>query len=275
MSDSPFIASTFGRPIDPARVGGLSDLRQIDLNMYYIIKERILPLNGYVGRNTEIIQAGTQETDPVTGNTVTPYRATTNDWVYFNPNSSDPALTGLLTAPVLSTSGSLAWTDYLQGIVYYSGVTVNPITVTYDYYTVYVQDGYPDYFDDIKNWGDIRVPLVTIEYIRRKNRPFEIGGRFQQDRAFMIDVIGNSDAQRDDIADVIEDSLRYTYANTVNYASGFPIDFNGDKNPSFNRGYVWKDLRFQSVDSKVMRNPYERDKLRHRTMINLDITTYD
>lgn len=275
MSESPFIASTFGRAADPARVGGLSDLRQIDLNMYYIIKEKVLPLNGYVGRFSETVTAGTQETDPVTGLQVTPYKATNNDWVYFNPDVTNPALTGLLTAPILSVSGAVAWTDYLQGIVYYSGVTVNSIDITYDYYTVYVQDGYPDYFDDIKDWSDIRVPLVTVEYLRRRNKPFEIGGRFEQDRIFNIDVIANSDAQRDDIADVIEDSLRYSYNNTIDYSAGFPIYFNGDKNPSFSRSGVWKQIRFENVDSRVLRDPYGIDKLRHRTIINLDVKTYD
>ncbi len=275
MSDSPFIASTFGRPTDPARVGGLSDLRQIDLNLYYIIKERILPLNGYVGRLTETVSPGTQEVDQDTGFSVTPYRLKYNDLVYFNPDITNPALTGLLTAPVISPSGALAWTDYQQGILYYSGVQIAPITATYDYYTVYVQDGYPDWFEDIKNIGDIRTPLVTVEYKRRRNKPFAIGGAFEQDRIFMIDIIGNSDVQRDDIADVLEDSLRYSYPYTVNYSSGFPIYFNGDKNPSFDRSYVWKDLRFENVDSAVVRNQFEIDKLRHRTVINLDVKTYD
>ncbi len=253
----------------------MEDLRLIDLNLIYAIKEKFLPLHGYTSKITETLGPGTQEVDPVTGLPVTPYQGTQYDWVYYNPDPSNPTLTGLITIPILSTSGNLAYVDYPNGKVYYSGVQSSNITVTYDYYSVYVQDGYPDWGDDIKNWPDIRIPLVSVDFSKRMNTPFYIGGTYQEDRIFVVDILGNSDAQRDDISDMIENQLKFNYKETINYSYGFPLKFNGDINPTFDRGPAtrWKEIRFQGTNSHVVRNPMEEDKFRHRSIINSTIRT--
>lgn len=275
MAESAFSAMVWGRPVDPSTVGGISDLRNIDLNLFYLIKEKILPVNGYVGRYTETVQPATQEVDPITGNVVTPFYGTYNDWVYYNPDPSNPALTGLLTTATISSSGDYAYTNYPGGAVYFSGTKTDAITMTYDYYTVYVQDGFPDWGDDPKDWDEIRIPLVSVEHRSRTNQPFAIGGRYEEDRMFAIDVLGNADPQRDDLADLIETSLRYDYPMSQDYKLGFPIDFRGDVNSSFDRGSAsrWLHLRFEDTDSRVMHNYGAPDKLRHHAYINLKVRT--
>lgn len=277
MSESPYSALVWGRPVNPSTVGGLSDARQIDLNLYYIIKEKILPLEGYVGRFTETISAGSPETDQDTGLTVTPYVAQERDWVYYNPDPSNPSLSGVWTVPTISVSGDIAWMDYLNGTVYYSGVKTNTIDIDYWAYSVKVFDGYPDWFEDPKRVSDIKIPMVTIDLNRRSNAPHQIGGGFSQTRHFLIDILAMSDVQRDDIAEAIEDALRYTQTETIDYTFGFPTLFNGDRNTSFDRGpgSRWKNIRFEDTDSKVIRNPFEIDKFRHRTAITLSVLTYD
>lgn len=277
MAESAFSNLVFGRPLNASVIGGMSDLRLIDLNLIYTIKEKILPLNGYVSRFTETVQPGSQTIDPETGLTVTPYKASFYDWVYYNPDPSNPSLTGLLTTPILSNSGNLAFIDYQNGTVNYSGVSSTPITMTYDYYTVYVQDGFPDYGEDIKDVDQIRIPMVTVEYTKRENDPFQIGGGFTQDRLFMIDILAHSDPQRDDIIDLIEDSLRYDYDQTIDYKYGFPLKFNGDINRSFDRGPAskWKTIRFEHTTSDIVHEPYGEEKFRHHGMITLIIKTWD
>lgn len=277
MAESAFSNLVYGRPIVPSSVGGLKDLRLIDLNLISIIKEIMLPVEGYVTRFSETISPGAQDEDPETGLTVTPYKSTYYDWVYYNPDPSNPALTGLLTTPTLSTSGSLAYIDYKNGTVYYSGTQTANITATYDYYSVYVQDGFPDWGEDIKDWEDMRLPLISIDHSTRRNIPFQLGGGYSQDRSFLIDIIANSDPQRDDLTEAIENALRYDYDNTINYSYGFPTKFNGDKNLTFDRGPAtrWKTIRFNDVSSKVIRSPFAEDKFRHRSLISLEITTWD
>ena len=276
MAESAFSAMTWGRPINPSSVGGISDLRNMDLNLYYIIKEQILPANGYVSRHEETeILPSVQTTDPITGLVVTPYQARYNDWVYYNPDPSNPALTGLLTTPTISTSGDIAFIDYHNGTVYFSGTKVEAIDITYDYYSVFVQDGFPDFGEDIKDWEDIRIPLVSIDFSSRDNTPFAIGGAYEEDRRFIIDILGNSDPQRDDLVDLIETSLRYDYPNTIDYRNGFPLGFNGDKNGSFDRGVAnrWSHMRFYDTSSRVIRDYDAEDKFRHRAIIDLMIQT--
>lgn len=276
-AESAFSSLTWGRPTLPSQIGGLSDLRLIDLNLLHTIKEVILPIEGYVGRMTETISPGTQELDPETGLTVTPYKASFYDWVYHNPSPSNPALTGLLTVPTLSASGNLAYVDYQNGTVYYSGTQSADITATYDYYSIYVQDGFPDWGEDIKKWEDMRIPMVSIEYTNRSNDSFQLGGGYAQTRQFMIDILANSDPQRDDITDLIEDALRYDFVNTMNYANGFPLKFNGDRNLNFDRGVAnrWRAIRFDNVESRVVHNMHGEDKFRHRSMVLLNIRSWD
>ncbi len=273
MAESAFSALQGGRPVQPASVGGMSNLRLIDLNLFYTIKEKILPANGYVNSFTETITPSTQTVDPNTGLTVTPYIGEYNDWVYFNPDNTNPALTGLLTQPTLSTSGSLAYINYPEGKVFYSGIQSASITVTYDYYDVYVQDGFPDWGEDLKDFDDMKLPMVSIDYMSRKNIPFYIGGRYEEDRTFVIDVLANSDVQRDDIMDLLEDSLRYDYTTPLDYRNGFPLGFNGDKNLAFDRGSanLWLPFRFKDASSRVIRNPIATDKFRHRSVLNVTV----
>lgn len=270
-----FTNYVFGIPIESGDIGGLSDLRQIDLNLIYAIKEIMLPLNGYVQRFSETVSPLGQEIDPVTGLQVTQYQGTFTDWVYYNPSPTHPSLTGLLTTPTLSSSGSLAYIDYPNGAVFYSGVQSQQITMTYDYYSVYVQDGYPDLGEDPYKLEELRVPLISIDFERRKNKPFAIGGAFEEDRVFLINIVAASDSQRDDLMEMIDSSLRYDYPITLNYKNGFPINFNGDKNNNFDRTSAnrWRHIRFKDNYSRVLRVPTEQDKLRHHSVTFLTIET--
>ncbi len=273
--ESSFSSLTFGRPVSPSSIGGLSDLRQIDLNLIYIIKEKMLPINGYVSSATETLSPSSQEVDPITGLTVTPYKAKYYDFVYFNPDASNPALTGLLTRPIVTPSGSLAYVDYPNGVIYFSGIQSSNIVTTYNYYSVAVQDGFPDWGEEIKDMSEVRIPLVSVDFSSRSNTPFALGGAYEENRNFMIDILANSDAQRDDLVDMIETALRYDYPYAQDFRLGFPILFNGDLNPLFDRGPAsrWRHIRFKNVSSRVVRNPLAHDKMRHRALVNLSIET--
>lgn len=275
MAESAFSALTWGRPITANMVGGLSDLRNIDLNLIYTIKETILPINGYVNQITETLSPAGQETDPDTGNIVTYYQTTYRDWVYYNPDPSNIALTGLLTEPILNSSGSLAWYDYPNGLVYFSGTLSSDLTITYDYYSVYVQDGFPDLGEDPYTIEALSVPLISVDFDRRDNTPFAIGGPYQEDRRFSINIVAASDAQRDDLANILGDSLRYDFNNGIDYRYGFPITFKGSINPLFDRGpgSRFKQFRFSDSFYKTIRLPDAPDKLRHQGVIMLDIQT--
>lgn len=270
MSESAFSALIWGRPVDSSSIGGLSDLRLIDLNLIYTIKEKILPINGYVNRYSELISAGTVESDPFTGLPVTPYKGYYNDWVYYNPDPTNPALTGLITTPLLSQSGNLAYIDYPNGTVYYSGSQSSDVTVEYDYYSVFVQDGYPE-FNDETNFENVRVPVISVDFFKRTNNSFALGGKYEELRFFVINVTSPSDPERDDLMDILETSLRYDFNDTIDYSNGFPIDGNGDKNLVFDRNDKWKRIRFLENSSSITRNPKLPDKLRHQGSIALII----
>ncbi len=274
MSESVFTNYNFGRPIQTGSIGGLSDLRLIDLNLLYVIKEIILPINGYVNNITETIQPGQVIIDQDTNLPLTPYKSTYYDWCYYNPDPSNPSLTGLLTVPTLSQSGNLAYIDYPNGTVYYSGNLNNTITATYSYYPVYVQDGYPDFFEDIGNVSDsVRCPAISIDFLKRKNVPFALGGSFEKLRTFVINITAMSDPQRDNLLEIVLDSLKYTYANTINYSQGFPIDFNGSVNGGFDRTNRWEKIRFLNTTTEIVRSKnWEQEKFRHQANIFLTVS---
>lgn len=274
MAESNFSELVWGRAADPNLIGGISQNRLVDLNLIYLIKEKLLPSYGYVSRHTEIIEPGSQTTDPDTGLLITPYVATYNDWVYYNPDPTHPSLTGLLIVPTISTSGSIAWIDYANGTINYSGVQSNSITATYDYYTVLVSDGFPDIESDL-DIENLRTPAIFIEFREREDEPFQIGGGYSNNRDFVINITANSDPQRDDLLDMLETSLRYTYSQTVDYKYGFPINFNGTINTEFDRGPAsrWEQLAFVNAGSNIIRDPTLPDKLRHQANIMLSVNT--
>lgn len=274
MAESAYSALVHGRPAQPSSVGGMSIARLMDLNLIHLIKEKLLPINGYVENYTETKTAGPTAVDPNTGLSVTPYKFTYNDWFYYNPDSSNPGLSGVLEEPTLSVSGSLAYIDFAGGTVYYSGVTTHSLTATYSYYNVYVQDGFPDWGEDLKDFSDMKLPMISVELMSRRNTPFYIGGRYEEDRTFAIDILANSDPQRDDITDIIEDALRYDYTDALDYRNGFPLQYNGDKNRAFDRGAAnaWERFRFEDASSRIIRDPDGVDKLRHRSVINVTLS---
>jgi hypothetical protein len=273
MAESILSNLAWGRPTSVEDVAGMTINRLTSLNLVYIIKEKILPLNGYVSRFSETLSPTSQDVDQDTGLTVTQYKASFTDFVYHNPDPSNPALTGLLTAPILNITTDLAWTDFPNGAVYYSGVKNNTINIEYDYYTVSVQDGFPDWGEDIVNLEDVRLPLVSVDMVSRNNNPFALGGTYEELRNFMVNITANSDPQRNDLMEIIETSLRYNYPNTINYNLGFPIIFNGDKNQYFDRGpgSRWKNIRFKEASSKILRNPLAPEKLRHQGNVFVQI----
>ena len=277
MAESAYSSLVWSIPIDFNKVGGISSLRNIDINVILTIKEKILPLNGYISRNTEVLSPSAQEVDPDTGLTVTPFKSTNADWVYYNPDPSSPILSGMLIQPILSVNPGLAYIDRTNGAVYFSGIQTDPVTVTYDYYTVYVQDGYPDWGEDIRNLEDIRLPIVSVDFTSRQNSPFAIGGEYQEDRNFFINVIANSDPERDDLMDIIETSLRYENIDARDYNFGFPIKLNGDINPDFDRGPATRlpdGFDFWHAESRVIRGVNTPEKLRHQGLVMLMVRTY-
>lgn len=273
--ESAFSSLVWGRPYAYPTFARMSDLRLIDLNLIYTIKEKILPVNGYVSRITETISPAGPIADPDTGQTVTPYTFAHRDLVYYNPDASNPSLSGLLTAPILSIASGLAKVDYVNGVAYYSGILPDQLTTTYDYYTVYVQDGFPEQYEDLYSLENMPAPMVSIDFIKRDNINLALGGRYKEDRIFVINILANSDPQRDDLADILETSLRYTLRDTIDYNLGFPILYDGTPNVAFDRGPAskWIALRLKTANSRVVRDPSLPEKLRHQAVLTLLIET--
>lgn len=260
-------------PFETGRIGGLSDAENIDLNIHYLIKEIIFPLNGYVSTVTETINPGNQIVDQETGLLLTQYQSSFVDWCYYNPLPSHPSLTGLITSPILNPSGSLSHIDYQNGIVYYSGVLNNTITANYSFYNVFVQDGEPEQYDIQYLLDTLRLPAISIDSRDREDYPRQIGGDYARQRTFVINILANSDAQKYDILDILENSLRYTYSNTIDYRIGLPTLFNGNKDPAFNRSNKWLPFYFKTESARPIRNPKLQEKLRHQAEITLIVTS--
>ena len=266
--ESAYSDLVWGRPANPNVIGGISDLKNLTYNILYLLKEQILPENGYTSRSTETIVPQGITTDPDTGLIVTPYKTSYNDLVYYNPFPASPSLTGLITYPILSQSGNLAWIDYTNGYLYYSGIQTNSITTTYDYYSVLVQHGFPELGEEGTSLENLRVPLISIDFLERKDRHFQIGGHYIERREFVINVTAANDSQKEDLIDIIDNSLTYPYNDTIDYKYGFPVDFKGRPNSLFDRGpgSRWYKIQFLSQESKseVIRDPRLPDKLRHQ-----------
>ena len=65
-------------------------------------------------------------------------------------------------------------------------------------------------------------PTLVVGKSSQKRFPFEIGGASRKQMVITIDVFTNSQNQREDIANILDDNLTEKYISIYNFNSGFP-----------------------------------------------------
>lgn len=235
----------------------------IDHSLTLYLREEAFPTRQWV------INVSSEELQPY-ANTIDnqvevgKFQAAFDNWIYYSSGVS-----GVTVPAVISPSTNIEYIDYENGIVSYTGVLPTSVTATYSYGVVNVIDGFPDW----EVLADTRLPVVAVQFETLTRAPFALGGGHFMDRVFNIDIFANSDSERDQVTQVIQDALKYQFPIlTLETEAQQPLDFNGSRNVNYVRDtQVQRYARVTDLDVRNIRVPDQIQKFSHRALVTVRV----
>lgn len=244
----------------------LQELNQaIDSSLILFLQEDAFPTRGWViNVSSELLQSyqNLETGDYEYGK----FQARYNNWVYYSSGVS-----GVTVPATTSITASREYIDYKNGLVSFSGtIPTTPPTATYSYHVVSVIDGFPD----VDNADQYRLPLVAVDFVGMGRRPLALGGGYFVDRQYDLHVFANDDAERDQVIQVLQDSLAYQFPIMNFEATQYPLDYNGDINSSYTRNQqstsgVRTTARVTDWSYRTIRVPDSVEKFSHRGLVTI------
>jgi hypothetical protein len=254
----------------------MEKLRQEDLSLHHYLRHFVL--SEYIETDTSVPLVYLDDvSDPASSSYV--YQASTTlepsptsrgrGWVYTDVS---PYITEQTSSVIVYDgngaviSGSEYMVDYIDGRVVTSG-TVTPATVTYDWYYVAL----------VNDWADAivsDVPVVVIELADFAKSGFLLGGGRVVRRRGRFHIFASSTAERDDLAELLYDSIYNKCVNFQTFETGTMIDWDGTYHELYTYATVDESshLQFENVRSRIITIPLIPDR---RTLVSLsDINRY-
>ena len=196
------------------------------------------------------------------------FAAQYKNWTYYSSGVS-----GVTVPATLSTSTGLEYINYVDGFVSFSGtIPATPPTCTYSYNVVSVIDGFPE----LENFDQYQLPLIAVDFNQMSRKPMGIGGGFLVTRSYDLEIFANSDSERDQMIQVLHDSLQYNFAILNFEVTGYPLLFNGSinsaylKSPASTSG-VRATARVLTWNSRVIRIPNAEERFKHRAIVTVGV----
>lgn len=244
----------------------------IDQSLVLYLREVAFPTRGWTFNVTnELLQPYTNpETNQMEyGHFSAQYK----NWTYYSSGVS-----GVTVPATFSPSTGVEYINYVDGFVSYSGTvpTANqPPLATYSVNSVSVIDGYPE-FDNFESY---QLPIVAVDFEGLTREPLQIGGGYFMHRQYALEIFARDDSERDQMVQVLTDSLKYNFPVLNFEVTGYPLLFNGDRNTSYTRSTASQSgvinfARVTELTVKTIRVPDAIERMRHRSqvMINVRIT---
>lgn len=131
-------------------------------------------------------------------------------------------------------SGSEYMIDYVDGRVITSG-TVTPAKITYGYF----------YVAQVNEWEDVEasdVPVVVVDIEITTKEGFQLGGGRRVPRRGHLHIFASSQAERDDLIEMLYDGLYNKCCPNQNWTKGTMLDWNG----TFNEDYIYETMAYSS-----------------------------
>jgi hypothetical protein len=165
------------------------------------------------------------------------------------------------------------YVNYLTGQIY-CDLDLSSYSVDYYWNYVSVVDAWPS--DDVPE-----LPVVSIELVRSKSSPLQLGGGDIREGTWNIEVFANNKGERDDLMDVIYEGLNLRRCMIYTFESGLPLtreglynyDFTLDENPNY------PSLFFENIEKSLSGLPrwgfYENETInKYRARITFDTNAY-
>lgn len=141
-----------------------------------------------------------------------------------------------------------------DGLIVFKTPTAAGEEVTCDYWFTFV-----NVLDAYTSEEEIDIPLVAIDDIGDEEEAIELGSTNKLVYVtYKLNVYGNSEAQRDDMVDMLRPAFSDQSVPIWDFNRGFPVDYEGKLivgGGGFDKDITVGKLTFSSVD--VVRNPLQ------------------
>jgi len=240
----------------------------IDHSLTLYLQEDAFPTRGWVAnvsneltQSYQNLETGEYERDK--------FQTRFKNWVYYATNVS-----GVTVPATASPSAGVNYFDYTNGLVVYNpGSTPNtPPLITYSYHAVQVIDGFPD-VENVDSW---QVPLIAVDFSGMRRRPLALGGGHFVNRIYELHVFGSHDSERDQMIQVLSDGLKYNFPVLNFEVTGYPLNFNGDRNTNYTRSTasasgITATARVIDWSASIIRIQNPVEKFKHRGLVTLEV----
>lgn len=163
--------------------------------------------------------------------------------------------------------------DYLKGRILYTG-TENLDTIDYYWHYVSVIDAWPH-----KELPQL--PIVSVLHERFDRKGFQLGGGHKRFMDWNIEIFANNKGERDDLLEIIFDSLNNRHCSLYSFTNGYPLMYDGTFNPDFTLTRVpnYSIVDFLNVEASITGLPnwgflQTEDLNKYRAAINFSTEVY-
>lgn len=248
----------------------ISRLRLEDISLYNHVKYNILGLHFVErvpgaslsydsSRNMWLPDYSSIEPSPVSRG---------RGWVPFDEVGGVVDTTSEQSSRVLVAGATTYDVNYFLGGIKNPNSTPTSVTYSWNYVSV------------IKGWPGIDpppLPLVAIDIDSSSTAPLQLGPGYISNRAAKIHIFASSNAERDDITDILFSSLRGNSTTLIDYSLGDYLDPNGYYDNTFSPTEVpgVSSLYFENVTSRNVNSPGDwADLNKYRSVLSFTLRCY-
>jgi hypothetical protein len=192
-------------------------------------------------------------------------------WVFFDDYTTSDGTVVVDTSKEQTTkvtvTGATHYTvDYTNGRIYDPNTV--PTSVTYSWYYLSVLDAWPGI-------NPPPLPVVSIDVDTTNKSGFQLGGGKKNTRIANLYIFATNKAERDDITDILQDSLFNRQITVKDYSKGDYLNYNGMFNTGFNPDILEGSIQILSAEARNINAWVDWSELnRYRSTIKLTFETY-
>lgn len=244
-------------------------LRLEGIALFSYLKNEVLPVHFSEWAYNEALVYSSTLVSYVPESTLVPHPTSKGrGWVFFDEATVNGSTvidaTSEQTTRVSVTGASSYTIDYFRGAIKNPNTIPTEISYTYNYISVI--DGWPG--EDVPP-----LPVISIDLNKMSKQGLQIGGGKRNIRELYIEIFAQSNPERDDITEILYDSLFTRNIAVKDFSTGFYLKPDGTYNTGFvptTGGYIYvTDVQARTINNKTDLSLTNR----HRSVITLQYET--
>lgn len=234
--------------------------RLINLNVFYYLKDCVLPQNGYIYSETSF--------------TLTQEAAGS---LQFNSDIPNWFYNDLVSYPVhVYDNGSLVSSadytvNFVGGFITFDSAPTGPITADFSYDVYKFTLSWPE--EDLTR---DKLPLIVLDLVDYNFSGLQVGGGRIYAYSFAMHVFENSDEEAQDVVDAILNKFTH-YLPVIDFNQGTPLNNDGTLNSFYSSTgqYLGQaEILIESMSSVRLTDPVDREEHRFAIYFSVQDISY-